>query len=53
MSQMFYPTLTTIQQDGTQRARIAIESLHALKIGQQAEYQVMLPVKPVVRDSTA
>lgn len=52
MCSLFCPTLTTIQQSGEERARIAIESLQALKAGQEVEHQIMLPVKLVVRNST-
>lgn len=53
MCALFCPTLTTIQQSGEQRAKIAIESLQALKNGEKVAHQIMLPVSLVVRDSTA
>lgn len=53
MCSLFCPTLTAIQQSGEERARIAIDSLQALKTGREVEHQIMLPVKLVVRNSTA
>lgn len=52
LCKMIYPTLTTIQQDGALRAKIAIESLLALKKGEATPTAVTLPVTLVVRQST-
>lgn len=52
MCEMITPTLTTVQQDGKMRARIAIEKLLELKDGKEMETSVVLPVKLVERSST-
>lgn len=45
------PALTTVHQDGALRARLAMERLRALTIGQDAGNCVTLPVTLVTRDS--
>lgn len=52
LCQMVNPTLTTIRQDGIQRARLAIQKLKALKSGENADGEIRLPVTLVVRGST-
>lgn len=49
---MVYPALTTVQQDGALRARLAIEKLLELKEGKPVEPEIKLPVSLIVRDST-
>ncbi len=53
MCQMVSPTLTTIKQDGAQRAKLAIETLRALKERKDIETEITLPVSLVVRKSTS
>ena len=45
------PTLTSIRQDVSLRAKIAIEKLRELKEKTETETEVMLPVELVVRES--
>lgn len=52
MCQMIVPTLTTVKQDGAQRAKTAMEKLHSLTLGQNTETTVVLPVELVERNST-
>lgn len=52
LCQMLSPALTTVRQDGTLRARLAIEKLRALKDGAPVAPELKLPVTLVVRDST-
>lgn len=52
MCKMVSPTLTTIRQDGAERARIAIEKLQKLREGKEIGTTMRLPVKLVVREST-
>ncbi|MBO5245853.1 MAG: LacI family DNA-binding transcriptional regulator [Eubacterium sp.] len=52
MCQMVYPTLTTVKQDGSLRAKLAIEKLHELKEKKTSETEIRLPVSLVIRDST-
>ncbi|MDO5573135.1 MAG: LacI family DNA-binding transcriptional regulator [bacterium] len=47
-----YPTLTTIRQNGSERARLALEILQNLKEGSQSKGTVKLAVELVVREST-
>jgi LacI family transcriptional regulator len=46
------PTLTSVKQDVSLRARIALDALHALKKKQNVEPGIMLPVTLIERDST-
>ncbi len=46
------PTLTSVRQDVSLRARIALDALHALKKKQNVEPGIMLPVTLIERDST-
>lgn len=50
---LIYPRLTTVRQDGAQRARLAIEKLEELKNGCCEEATLTLGVTLVVRESTA
>ena len=52
MCELIHPTLTTVRQDGTLRAKIAIQKLRELKEGRQTDTSVMLPVTLVERHST-
>lgn len=52
LCEMICPTLTTVEQDGKQRARIAIQKLRELKENQPTETTITLPVKLVERGST-
>lgn len=47
-----HPTLTSVRQDGAQRARLAMDKLAALSCGDEAGGTVKLPVRLIVRDST-
>lgn len=49
---IIFPSLTSVRQDQAQRARCAIEKLYQLKMGQNAEPLVVLPVTLVEREST-
>ena len=49
---MMSPTLTSVRQDVSLRARIAMQKLKELKNGQKTETEVMLPVTLVEREST-
>lgn len=46
-----YPALTTVKQDGEERARLAIGKLQALKDGREAGCTVKLPVSLIRRQS--
>ncbi len=50
---MVYPPLTSVRQDLSQRAQLAISRLKELKQGKQEGTTVKLPVKLIVRQSTA
>ena len=50
--EMVSPTLTTIKQDGTLRAKLAVEKLQELRKGKSICTEIRLPVSLVVRDST-
>ena len=52
MCRMFCPTLTTVKQDGALRAKIAVEKLGELKMGNLIQNEIRLPVSLVVRAST-
>ena len=52
MCRMFCPTLTTVKQDGALRAKIAVEKLGELKMGNLIPNEIRLPVSLVVRAST-
>ena len=47
------PSLTSVQQNGRERAKQALSMLKALKQGEKVEYQTELPVTLIVRNSTA
>lgn len=47
------PSLTTVRQDGAQRAHLALETLLALREGAQVQTAITLPVTLVERESTA
>lgn len=53
MCEIVYPALTSICQDGKQRAKLAIRLLQDLKQGKEDGCTVLLPVTLVVRESTA
>lgn len=52
MCEIVYPALTSICQDGKQRAKLAIRLLRELKQGKEEGCTVLLPVTLVVRKST-
>lgn len=52
MCEMISPSLTTVKQDGAQRARIAIQKLQEMKENKETDTEIMLPVTLVVRTST-
>ena len=52
MCEMVRPALTTVRQDGTERAKIAIRMLRELRENRNTCTEVTLPVRLVVRDST-
>ena len=52
MCEMVHPALTTVRQDGAQRAKIAIENLWQLRKGGQVSPEITLPVSLVIRGST-
>lgn len=53
MCEIVYPALTSVRQDGKQRAKMAVSLLQELKQGKEQGSTVMLPVSLVVRKSTA
>lgn len=52
MCQMVCPALTSVHQDGSLRARLAIQTLQELKEKQDIDTEIRLPVSLVVRAST-
>ena len=52
MCEMVHPALTTVRQDGAQRAKIAMEKLRQLRKGGQVSPEITLPVSLVIRGST-
>ena len=52
MCQMVQPMLTTVRQDVSLRAKIAIEKLRQLREKQETETTIRLPVELIIRDST-
>ncbi len=50
-SEQFVPALTTIKQDGRQRAALAVKMLERLRNGNCRDKNVMLPVTLIERDS--
>lgn len=52
MCEMISPALTTVKQDGSMRAKIAITKLLELKENRETETAMMLPVTLVEREST-
>lgn len=52
MCEMVSPTLTTVRQDGAQRAKVAMEKLQELWEQKEIETTVVLPVKLMMREST-
>lgn len=46
------PTLTTIHQDASHRAKIAIECLEAMRDGMECDAGIVLPVELIIREST-
>ncbi len=52
MCEMVSPTLTSVRQDLSLRAKIALEKLQALKARQETETTIMLPVRLIERSST-
>lgn len=52
MCRMVSPTLTTVNQDGALRARLAIRKLRELKENAEIDPEIKLPVTLVVRNST-
>ena len=53
MCEMISPALTTVKQDGALRAQIAIDKLEELRENKDTETTMVLPVRLVVRRSTA
>lgn len=53
LSTLVHPSLTTVRQDGAQRARLAVDMLRALRAGEAVEPIVKLPVTLIERGSTA
>lgn len=49
----FYPTITSVRQDGKLRARTAMEKLMQLKSGEEQGSTLILPVQLVERESTS
>lgn len=52
LCELLYPSLTTIRQDGMLRAKLALEKLRALKLGEAVGEVITLPVSLVERGST-
>ena len=52
MSEMVFPALTTVKQDGKKRAELAISKLRELKEGVEEGKEILLPVVLVERHST-
>ena len=52
MCSLLHPTLTTIKQDGSLRAKLAIDNLLALKDNKDINTEIKLPVTLVARNST-
>ena len=46
------PALTTIHQEASLRAKIAIECLEAMRDGAECETEIVLPVELIKREST-
>ena len=53
ISRWCQPPLTTVRQDGSLRAKLALEKLRQLRSGEENGGVVRIPVQLVVRDSTA
>lgn len=53
MCEMVYPALTTVRQDGAQRAKLAVRMLQELKQGHTVETEQLLPVSLVRRQSVS
>ena len=53
LSRQTYPMLTTIGQDHTARAKLAVELLIKLREQSPVEPEILLPVKLIQRSSTA
>ena len=51
--EMVCPTLTTVRQDGAERAKLAVSSLKRMRVGKNVEMLLKLPVTLVIRQSTA
>ena len=49
---MLSPALTSVRQDTSQRAKLAIEKLRQLKEGEETERAIVLPVQLVRRESS-
>lgn len=52
LSEMVFPALTTVRQDGKKRAGLAISKLRELKEGMEEGKEILLPVALVERQST-
>lgn len=52
LCRLVHPALTTVRQDGAQRARLALEMLERLRGGQEVEPLITLPVQLVPRESS-
>lgn len=52
LCELVLPALTTVRQDGRQRAKLAVRMLKKLKQGQQEGTNIVLPVTLVERQST-
>ena len=52
LSRQLHPSLTTIGQNHTARAKLAVERLRMLRKSSAVEPEILLPVKLIPRDST-
>ena len=52
LSRQLHPSLTTIGQNHTARAKLAVERLRMLRKSSAVEPEILLPVKLIPRGST-
>ena len=52
LCELVYPSLTSVRQDNTERARTALDAIAKMRAGELAEPVVTLPTSLVIRDST-
>ena len=52
LCEMVYPTLTSVRQDNTERARAALDAIRKFRAGESVEPVITLSTALVVRDST-